>query len=59
MQKNKRRTSMHIPDNPNSIRVFLPAFSTIAREMTVINTFMAPIPRVAIWAVDSVNPAEL
>ena len=36
-----------ITDNPLSIRVFLPAFSINIKEIIVMATFIAPIPKVA------------
>ena len=37
-----------ITDNPLSIKVFRPAFSIKINEITVIATFIAPMPKVAL-----------
>ncbi len=44
---------------PVIIKVFLPAFSIKIREITVIATFIAPIPNVALWAACSSSPASV
>ena len=47
----------NIPVSPMSMRVFLPARSIMISEMTVIATFMAPMPSVADWLAASSKPA--
>ena len=52
-------TSNIIPAKPSNMSVFRPAFSIIAKETTVINTFIPPIPKVAYCEVSAVRPADM
>ena len=55
----RRIVQTNIPMSPVRCRVFRPAFSTRISEMTVMNTFMMPMPRVAYCAFSSFKPAVL